>query len=246
MDFGCFRVFQKTGVFGTIIQITKSTMMKSPPKKPTGDIGVIVIDPGKGTVTYDPVKFPVTKVEIEEFIVKPFIHSGRSSGLFNFQLKGDPIRNELDDFDFTLPTKGGKKYLELMEVAPLEHIQGTYENAPNSYNEFDFAKYIYQKIIGKSNRYRGSTEIDINLLIYVTHWTFVLSKNIIALLQYWTLQDEHCFKDIFYFSHLSPTEGITSVIYPTDKELFKDFDENLYRDNQAVLLTQDLLKSGGS
>lgn len=221
-------------------------MMKGPTKKPTGNIGVIVLDPEKGTTTFKAVKFPKTKEEIEEFIVKPFIRSGRDSGLFNFQLKDDPIRNETDDFDFTLPTVEGQKYLELMEVAPLEHIQGTYEDALNFYNEYDFAKYIYQKLLNKSNRYKGSTDIDINLLVYVTDWKFVLSRTIIALIQYWTLQEEHCFEGIFYFSHLSPKEGVVSVIYLIDRVLFKDFDENRYRDNQAVLLTGDLLKFGGT
>jgi len=216
--------------------------MKNSIKKPTGNIGNIVLQPEKGTATFETVKFPETKEEIEEFIVKPLIRSGRKSGFFNFKSKGDPIRNETDDFDFTLPTEDGHKYLELMEVAPLEHIRGSYKKAPNSYNEFDFATYIYQKLLDKSKRYKTSTEFGIILLIYVTDWKFVLSKNVIALLQYWTMKEEHCFEGIFYFSFLSPREGIVYVVYPADKALFKDFNENQYRNNQVFLLTGPFLK----
>ena len=128
------------------------------PRKPTGKIGAIAVRLTERRVTFEPVKFPETKEEIEQFFAERFYRATEDSGLLDSKLISVPEKNVTDDFDFTLHTEHGKKYLELMEVAPLEHLRGSYEKAPNFYNEYDFGKYIFEKILGKSKRYQGVTD----------------------------------------------------------------------------------------
>ena len=73
---------------------------------------------------------------------------------------GFSVKNKLVS-TVTLKIDGESSYLELIEIAPLEHIRGSYEDAPSSYKPYDFAEYILSKLMGKSNKYQNSTNSDI-------------------------------------------------------------------------------------
>ena len=137
-------------------------------RKPTGSTGTTRIGPDG--VKFMQLDFPETKEEIEEFIVASFRCEPLPGGL---TIKSRH-QNRENDLDFAIKTTMGSKFLELMEIAPLEHLRGSYESAPDSYRPYEFAKYIHAKAMRKSDRYSGNKPPKIVLLLYVTHWTFTL------------------------------------------------------------------------
>ncbi len=213
-------------------------MSKRKPHKPTGTRGQTKITIGSDgvRVEFQPIPFPRTQKEIEAFIVDGFLRVARQQGILQTSSL-HARQNELDDFDFSLTTPSGNKYLELMEIAPLEHLGGSHAKAPNSYKSYDFAQNALNKIKAKSDRYATSTGQGLLLLIYVTDWRFNVSDPVVALLQYWTLQQKHNFEGIFFYSPTTSQEGLARLIYPTPLEFWKGFNPELYRDNITVNLS---------
>jgi len=201
--------------------------LKKKPTKPTGNIGVVALS-AEGA-SFQRIEFPRTKDEIEEFIVKAFV--GNSAGM-PLQIV-DFSQNDENDFDFTIRTTEGTKYLELMEVAPLENLRGSYAQAPDRYKPYDFALYVAGKIIGKSERYEGSAGSQICLLIYITDWAFTLSETVIALLQHWAATTSQSFQYVFCYSPFDRVTGDAKLIYPTPAEFWNGFDPEQYRDNEV-------------
>lgn len=90
-------------------------------KKRTGSIGPIIsID---GNAEFHPIKFPLNKEEIEQYIIVRLIKGMENSGENFYNLVEYPSQNTQDDFDFKLTTNLGTEYLELMEIAPLEKLK---------------------------------------------------------------------------------------------------------------------------
>ena len=173
------------------------------------------------------IEFPRTKEQIEQFIVSSFV---RNSGSLPLKI-GSYTQNSQNDFDFSAETNEGRKFLELMEIAPLENLRGSYEKAPSSYRPYDFAEYIFAKINGKSEKYRGAASSNICLLMYITDWSFTLSQTVVALLQYWSAHQAHSFQYIFCYSPHDAESGVASLLYPTPIDFWKGFDPNSYREN---------------
>jgi hypothetical protein len=202
--------------------------MKKSPTKPTGVIGPISVS-AEG-LQFLRVEFPRTKDEIEEYIVNSFL---KNSAALPLKINGQ-VQNQQNDFDFTIDTSEGKKYLELMEIAPLENLRGSYDRAPSSYKPYEFAAYIFQKMMGKSAKYQGAASSKICLLIYITDWSFTLSETVIALLQYWAVQTEHSFENVFCYSPIDQHNGVTKLIFPTPKEYWSKFDPSAYLENEVI------------
>jgi hypothetical protein len=150
-------------------------------RKPSGITGPIKVEvrPNGAEVEFQAIDFPKTKEKIEDFIVKSFLNAAQQQNIL--QIPSFSVRqNELDDFDFTIETLSGNKYLELMEIAPLEHLKASYDKAPSSYKSYDFAKYILKKINDKSNRYAASIEYGLLLLIYVKdYWDLIKKREVL-------------------------------------------------------------------
>lgn len=201
------------------------------PRKPTGISGSTKVDFSLEEVVIEPqpLQFPSMKEEIEELMVQGFLNVGLKESLIL-----EPInyrQNKQDDFDFTLETIEGKKALELMEIAPLEHLRGQYNQAPEQYKPYDFAGYILQKIMKKSNRYTTSTENGLWLLVYATDWRFMLSNTVIELLQFWTVKNSHSFERMYYYHPLAIKDGLVYTIFPTPNYYWNNFNPEDYRDN---------------
>lgn len=199
--------------------------MANSPRKPTGTTGPLQVS-AEGA-EFLQLEFPKTKEEIETFIVEAFV---RNSGSMPLQIS-DWKQNPQNDFDFSVETSEGPKFLELMEIAPLENLCGSYDKAPSSYKPYDFAAYILAKINGKSERYRGAASSNIGLLMYVTDWAFTLSQTLIALLQYWTAHQSHSFQYIFCYSPINTECGVANLIYPTPIDFWENFNPEAYREN---------------
>jgi len=186
----------------------------SKPQKPTGTSGPIRLTTGLngGQAEFVQLSWPKTKGDIEDFIVRGFLNTANKQGILHASIESLK-RNALDDFDFTVTTASGPGYIELMEIAPLEHFGTTYSQAPASYKPYDFAHYILDKILGKSIRYSSDTQMM--LLLYVTDWHFKLDLNTLKLLKYWTAHSRHCFKSIYYYHPVSEENGIAHIVFPT-------------------------------
>jgi len=118
-----------------------------------------------------------------------------------------------------------------MEIAPLDGRRSSYDQSPNSYKPYDFAEFILNKILAKSEKYSGVSEASINLLIYITHWAFLPSESVFTLLQLWTVSKLHIFKNIVLYCPIDPSEGIASLIYPTPVRNRSNFNPEALRNN---------------
>jgi len=98
--------------------------MANPPRKPTGTTGPLHVSAEEAEFLQ--LEFPSTKEEIEEFIVEAFVRNSDSMPLRISEWK----QNHQNDFDFSVVTTEGPKFLELMEIAPLENLRGSYDKHP--------------------------------------------------------------------------------------------------------------------
>src|SRR2546427_9373266 len=135
--------------------------------KPTGVIGPISLDPGAMTAEFASIRFPVTKPEIERYILDRAIETVRKKGHNLYSLAAAPIQNPESHFDFTLPTASGQQYLDLLEFAPLV---GSYQGAPGSYYVRDLAEELFEQITKKATKYGSRRRERIHLLTYTTDW----------------------------------------------------------------------------
>ena len=191
--------------------------------------------PADQTAEFQPLPFPKDKAKLEQFIVKFVSHGLRTRGHNPYKLTGEPIQNPESDYDFTLRTVSGTEYLELMEVAPLEGVGGSYKKAPGSYNHGELADFIYDKLIAKSTKYRARPLPPIHLLLYTTDWRFRVTDNVLLLVGYQCQQTEHNFKTIIYFVPDDATHGEAKRVYPLPPKAFKDFDVQAARRRISML-----------
>jgi hypothetical protein len=215
-------------------EVGKPMAHKRKPIKPVGKTGVMTVTAGLsgGQTTFKKLDFPRTKEEIEEFIVKGFLKAAREANLLSASVSAS--QNEQNSFDFLLLFNGdGKKYMELMEIAPLEHLRGTYDSAPASYKPYDFASYIFEKVMKKSAHY-GSVNAGLILLLYITAWQFVLSQTVIALLQFWLTHTEHKFEGVYCYCPMTVDSGAAHLICPTPKEFWSGFDPEKFRNTEVL------------
>ena len=207
---------------------------KKQSRKPSGFIGSIVMKPDEKSAEFQAIEFPTRKDELERYIVN-FVMSGlRQTGTNFYSLSADPVQNPEDDLDFTLPTRTGKEYLELMEVAALEHVGGSYDAGASSYNHGELADYVYSKVVGKAQRY-AALDVPVHLLLYTTDWRFRLAPEVLALLGYWLQQRTHPFKTVLYFVPDDATHGEAKILCPVDPKTWATFDEQALRNGRSFL-----------
>lgn len=193
------------------------------------------MNPDDASAEFQALKFPTDKAECERYVVKFVVGGLAKMGTNFYALVADPVQNPEDDFDFTFPTKAWKKeYLELMEVAALEHVGGSYDAAPASYNHGELADYVYSKLIKKAQRY-GVLQTPVHLLLYTTDWRFRLAPGVLALLGYWLGSCEHSFKTVLYFVPDDATHGEAKVVYPVGAKTWAKFDEQALRNRKTLI-----------
>lgn len=223
-----------------------SGMTKKKPHKPTGETG-----PVQMTVTADGAKaefqkleFPSAKDEIEAFIVGGFLRAAPSTGVFPEGCTAE--QNPESDLDFTLicPDNQPRK-MDLMEIAPLEDVQGSYAAAPDRHRPYDFAEKILGKITGKSDKYGAAGKTEFHLLMYKTDWKFTISETVVSLLQYWTVTTPHNFAGIYLYMPIDETGGVSNLIYPTPAEFWDGFDPEAFRNNEVINLDPKEWRPGG-
>jgi hypothetical protein len=214
--------------------------MKKNRKKPRGIIGPVELGPKQVGGGFQPIQFPETKPEIEEYILNCAIRSAEKMGMPLYNLTRKPDQNPENDFDFTLFTTQGTEYLDLMEVMPLAWVNGPHERAPASYNNGEFADAVYVEISKKAEHYKGATNIAIHLLLYPTDWKLRLSSGVQNLLAFFCQRDKLHFKSIATYLPDDQSQGEVTILYPSPSESFVQFDETTAR--QRVTLVGDFTK----
>jgi hypothetical protein len=218
--------------------------------KPTGVKGHVVLPVDGSRPEFVPIRFPDTKPEIERYVLEATLRSAAKKGVNLYELTGPPIQNAENHLDFTLLTRGGEEFLDLMEVAPLSYIGGSYEKGPGSYFQGDMADAVIEAVTRKSNKYssRGSTAV--HLLIYSTDWRFRLSGGTQQLVAFYLHRGGHCFKSIAYYMPDDQETGEVALlcpIHPTTEEVER-FDATTLR-GRAILqvdLRSAHLEPGGN
>lgn len=208
--------------------------MKRPPRKPSGTDGAIKLD--ATGVHFEKIDFPNAKDGVEQHVADSFI---ASTGNPYFSISSI-TKNQENDLDFLIETSKGKKFLELMEIAPLEGLGGSYDKAPSSYKPYDLARFVKSHIQKKSNKYHSGKLPKIVLLVYTTDWRFAVSETTICILQHWLATSSHSFEYV-YLHHPTKPIGITHVLYPTPKEYWdaQNFDPEAYRENITHLFAPE-------
>jgi len=111
------------------------------------------------------IDFPTDKEGIERYVAQQFVmHPPKDE--MEFFLSNSLQQNLQDDLDFSVDTRNGNKYLELMEFAPLGKLRGKFNQIPTQHNVGAMADIFLREIEKKSIKY--SNVPDVFLVTYVT------------------------------------------------------------------------------
>jgi len=209
--------------------------------KPTGQIGptrATVVEGGNIEIAFEKIAFPSAKDEVESFIVQDFLASvgkalASQGEAFIFD---SPTKNTANDFDFSVQSKQGPAFLELMEIAPLELFGGGYDKVPPKYKPYDLAQVVVKKVLGKAKRYSGNIGRPLFLLTYITHWGFTPSESTVALLRYFLCEEKHPFNAIFLYSPIEKGVGDARWLFPVPPELLAGVKPDQLKDNEVLNL----------
>jgi len=200
-------------------------------RKPRGKIGVVTL--GRNPA-YHAIHLPETKPEIEHAILRAALATARRQGNDPYALVRPPEQNIENDFDFTLTTRTGTAFLDLLEVAPLEDFGGSYENVPQILRVGDIASSVYSLIRRKHNKYQGIWQTPIHLLAYTTDWRLALPPSALTLLAHWLRSQPHGFASVSYFLPGGILHPLWWSLYPSDDEDLVGLDENEFMERRAA------------
>jgi hypothetical protein len=146
----------------------------------------------------------------------------------------EPEQNAENDFDFTLTTRTGVAFLDLVEVAPLEAFGGSYENVPQILRVGDIAGSAYSLIRRKHSKYQGIWQTPIHLLAYTTDWRLALPPSALTLLAHWLHSHSHGFATVSYFLPAGILRPLWWSLYPSDDDELAGLDEHEFMERRAA------------
>lgn len=200
-------------------------------KKPSGDSGYVnITDRG---FTIEKIVYPENKEDLEDYILKRFIYNLKSNKTNIYNLKENPIRNDENDFDYTLNTFDGIEYLDLMEIF-VNLGKGGFESASYKRNYGEFTDSLIQNIMKKSSKYQG-VKSNKHLLVYPTDWRFRCGDPIIILTSYILSQIKHSFESIYYFVLDDNINGEIKKLFPYKSDYFNDFNDRIIRTKSSIV-----------
>jgi hypothetical protein len=188
--------------------------------KPTGNIGPnkVILENESYKLSWDKVVFPTVKEDIELYYCEKFAEQIIKAGGEIYSIK----QNEENHLDFSLELPGGHVYLDLAEVIIPDYKSSPYANESIKISYSEYIDSILNIVIKKSNKYQSKSTIPIFLLLYCTHWRFIPNDEIIYFLQYYLVNNESNFENIFLYIPLDNIEGHLHVLFPTDNLKFKN------------------------
>jgi hypothetical protein len=213
--------------------------MGTPPRKPTGRDGVISMS--ATDARYLPRTLPERKEEIELLVARKFASYRSPDRRINaFEVLGEPTQNPTDDFDFTLQTSSGPKYLELME-AHFSDIGEAFPTGQYEYEPYRVAERLFENMKKKSDRYQSVKHQGIVLLTYSTYWQFALSNAVHWLLAHRLQTNRLIFESIYHMSLGDLNAVDLQLMFPTNVN-FTTFDAEKYRENRDILFDPGAFK----
>ena len=121
-----------------------------------------------------------------------------------------------------------------MEIAPLDKVDGSYDEAPASSSQGKLADTIWAKIDKKAKKYGQNSKV--HLLLYSTDWKFRISEGVLNLLAYQSLRHNHPFKSISYYCPDDLRSAIVHIVYPRPVHEFQKFNESSERKLMTIKL----------
>ena len=203
--------------------------MKREVKKPTGLTGLTWLSFETASADFRRLQFPSAKDEVETLVAQDFIAAANQQSILNYSVTSYE-KNPTDDYDFTLDTSAGRRYLELLEVAPESLMKSGYQEAPGTYRTKELAQALLGSIESKSRKYDSVTAAHTLLLLYETQWTFAGDEVALLSLQHGTYRMAPKFEEIYWYHPISPGDGIIEFVYPTPSDYWQTFDPECYRE----------------
>jgi hypothetical protein len=169
------------------------------PKKPTGEIGGtrITAGPDGQTAEIMHADLPESKEQLEATFANIFVQA------FNEQRPLGPdvqisnlMQNQTNDLDFSILSSFAD-YIELAELNPRSEAFGRTALKTGVFNVYEYARWIFWRIIRKKARLYGQLSQRAILLLYVTHWQFVTSQRINECLKSFSQNDGCNFAAVF-------------------------------------------------
>lgn len=201
-------------------------------RKPRGVSGPVYVSATGERGSFVPIEWPDEKDELEQAILNAALSSAGDLPL-PFELRHPPRQNSENHFDFTLVDSGRDAYLDLMEVAPLDLVRGSYNSAQARYHHGEIVDWIFDKIRSKSDKY--TTEAPIHLLLYTTDWRFHLGPNVLRLLAHYCHHASLVFTSILYFAPDDLHNGSLDLVYPRTVEQRSVADETVARETITAM-----------
>lgn len=189
-------------------------------RKPRGELASLQIQ--GGSVKCVRAKIPNSKEQIEEWILRSAIRAADQRGISLYDLAAEPVKNDENDLDFTLPTTDGTAYLDLMEVVLFKGR--TYAEAPTAYSIGEMATQTLAGVTKKSKMY-GKPHNPVHLLLYSTDWRFVLVREVLDLVGLWLNRLNPVFATVKYVCPDSDGGAILEHVFPRSSGEFTSFDE---------------------
>lgn len=216
-----------------LVRVSMNSMKNKSRRKPRGVLQIAKIVSGNseasGIVT---IELPNSKDEIELEVLNQFITSVSKRQDIPVVFLGAPVQNKENDLDFLVETVKGRRWIELMEVAPLETEAGGYESAKSLRNAYDDAKWVFKKLKDKSDKY-GDTAKEAILLVYTTEEKFSLGVTATKILKHWAATGDQSFEQIYLFRP-GVEDGAVEIIFPT--EFDAGFNPEAHKDQKALIL----------
>ena len=193
------------------------------PKKPTGKVGPFSIGP-EG-VKLEDIDFPTEKEKIELYVAQQFVMHPTKEDVEYFLPK--TLRQNLqDDLDCSVDTKNGKKYLELMEFAPLRQLGSRHDDVPTQHNGGEMTDIFIKEVRKKSEKYKNLT--DVFLVTYVTERALNLMPYLRPIKS--QLNQSQLSLERVYYVSLHGTMGASSLrLYPVDGAVLSRAEEARWR-----------------
>lgn len=194
---------------------------KRSPRKPSGETGPFTVK--ADGIQQNMVPFPTTKVGIEEMVGKLFVRNVRRESL-SFAPFSQLRSNAEADLDFTVACGDGTdRLLELVEFAPLQSLNVSYEDAPRQFGVKQMAQLVSELVAKKSSRQGGTNRL---LLMYHTAQQFSVLPPVQELVRRMLCKTPPAFDAVYFLSPHSADEASVYELWPgKPNDMFRDVDD---------------------
>ncbi len=203
-------------------------------KKPSGELGSIVLRGGSNKTEHRHVVFPQTKMTIEAYMLERALREAEYQSVDMYALNAAPVQNSEDDVDFLLHTVGGDEYLDLMEIVIVPSGASGFGGGAVSYDAQTRAEEIFTKIAAKSKKYEG-LKLPVHLMLYATDWRFRLVHPVREFLACLSATSSHVFKTICYFAPSDDVRGELIAVFPLPRQEIESWSP-LKRQRHLIIL----------